>query len=80
MDSKILKDVYNNEYFKINRVLQETTGLWPYQSRLQKLIRRCIVLFVLGIVTIPHVSVMININICASVEINGLHRFELLFL
>ena len=55
LDKETLLDVYNNEYFKINKILQETTGLWPYRSRFDKFIRRFIVLFVLGVVSVPHV-------------------------
>ncbi|KAJ8682708.1 hypothetical protein QAD02_018500 [Eretmocerus hayati] len=53
MDLETLNSVYDNEYLKINKILQELTGLWPFGSKKQNFIRRVIALSTLSIIIMP---------------------------
>ena len=57
MENIGIDKVYDNEYFRINKILNLSTGLWPYNVGTPRIIVRLMVACTLGIATIPHVSI-----------------------
>ena len=57
MENTEVDKVYDNEYFRINKLLNLSTGLWPYRTGIFRILQRFIVTCVLGGVTVPHVSI-----------------------
>ncbi|NP_001177547.1 odorant receptor 146 isoform X2 [Nasonia vitripennis] len=56
LNSKIINEVFDNTYFKINKILQELIGIWPYQKRFDALIKQFIVILILSMVAMPHIN------------------------
>lgn len=52
-------DVYNSDYFIVNKLSLTSIGLWPYQNTKTKFISRIFITLAMIAVIVPHVR---NIN------------------
>lgn len=70
IDIKTINDVFDNTYFKINKVLLELTGIWPYQKIFDARLKQFIVIFILSIFSYPHVRIKMSCNGFYNKQIN----------